>query len=55
MQYINIVEILGLQDNKFFRILIGSVFDISDIISYGVGCLLLGVYEFIKAKKQNQK
>lgn len=55
MQYINIVEILGLQDNKFFRILIGSVFDVSDILSYGVGCLLLGIYEFLKVKKSKSK
>lgn len=50
LQYFNIVQILGLQNNTFLRILIGSVFDIKDIICYGVGCILLGVYEFFIRK-----
>ena len=50
MQYLNIVEVLGLQDNKFFNILIGTVFDWSDIISYGAGCILLGIYEMMRNK-----
>lgn len=41
MQYINIVKLLGLQDNKFFSVLVGTTFDIKDIICYGVGCLLI--------------
>ena len=45
LQYFEIVKILGLQDNAFFRTLIGSVFDIKDIVCYGVGCVILGVYE----------
>lgn len=40
MQYFNIVEVLGLADNRFFSILIGSVFDVKDIVCYGVGCLM---------------
>ena len=50
MQYLHIVERLGLQDHTFFRILIGMVFDWSDILSYGVGCMLLGVYEAGKSR-----
>ncbi|MCI8532429.1 MAG: DUF2809 domain-containing protein [Lachnospiraceae bacterium] len=50
MQYLHIVERLGLQDHTFFRILIGMVFDWSDILSYGVGCMLLGVYEAVKSR-----
>ena len=56
MQYLHIVEVLGLQDNPFFSIILGTVFDWSDILSYGIGCILLGVYDVIKAachKKQN--
>ena len=41
LQYINIVKILGLEDNKFLSILIGSTFDIKDIICYGVGCVII--------------
>lgn len=50
MQYLHIVERLGLQDHTFFRILMGMVFDWSDILSYGVGCMLLGVYEAVKSR-----
>ncbi len=41
MQYFRIVEVLGLQDNRFFSVLIGSVFDMKDIICYAVGCTLI--------------
>lgn len=45
LQYFRIVEILGLEDNRFMCILIGSVFDIKDIACYLVGCTILAVYE----------
>lgn len=45
LQLFNIVDVLGLGDSRFFRILIGSVFDIKDVICYAVGCLVLGGYE----------
>lgn len=53
LQYFHIVERLGLQNNTILRILIGSTFDIKDIICYGVGCALLMGYEkiFFKEKK----
>ena len=50
MQGVNIVELLGLQDNHFISILIGTTFDIKDIICYAVGCLLCGVWEVWKWK-----
>lgn len=50
LQYFNIVEILGLENNTFFSLLIGSVFDIKDIGCYGVGCLILGMIEIINSK-----
>ncbi len=43
MQYINVVKLLGLQDNRFFSVLIGTTFDIKDIVCYGVGCLLIAI------------
>lgn len=43
MQYINVVKLLGLQDNKFFSVLIGTTFDIKDIICYGIGCLMIAI------------
>lgn len=54
LQLFNIVDVLGLGDIRFFRILIGSVFDITDIICYAVGCIILGVYE-IRRQQCQQK
>ena len=45
LQGIHIVNILGVADNEFLRILIGDSFDIRDIFCYGAGCILLGIYE----------
>ena len=50
LQYFRIVEVLGLSDNRILSVVIGSVFDWKDIVCYGVGCVVLGVYEFIKEK-----
>lgn len=41
LQLANIVEILGVENNRFLKILIGSVFDIKDIVCYAVGCVIL--------------
>lgn len=50
LQLANIVEILGVADNKFLKILIGSVFDIKDIVCYAVGCVILCMYEWVRAR-----
>ncbi|EGT3615998.1 DUF2809 domain-containing protein [Clostridium perfringens] len=47
LQYFKIVELLHLQDSRFFTILIGTSFDIKDILCYLVGCLILVFWEFI--------
>lgn len=46
LQYFKLVELLGLENNMVLRVLIGTVYDIKDILCYGVGCLLLGIYEW---------
>lgn len=46
LQYFNLVELLGLSDNRFMRILLGSVFDIKDIVCYGVGCVILQIGQY---------
>lgn len=51
LQWFHIVDILGLTDNKFFSVLIGGVFDVKDIFCYGVGCILLGGYEYLTSTK----
>ena len=50
LQAVNIVEWLGLSNNRIFSILIGSTFDFKDIICYAVGCVLLGGYEVLNRK-----
>ena len=51
LQYFQIVKLLGLQDNHLFSVLMGTVFDLKDIICYAVGCTMLGVYEYCKSKR----
>ena len=55
LQLFHLVDLLGLGDNRFFRVLIGSVFDIRDILCYCVGCVLLGVYEYVLYKCGHKK
>ncbi len=50
LQYFRIVELLGLQGNRFFSVLIGSVFDMKDILCYAVGCTLIVVGQMIYKK-----
>ncbi|MBP5774287.1 MAG: DUF2809 domain-containing protein [Clostridiales bacterium] len=51
LQYLKIVEVLGLQDNAFMSTVIGTSFDIRDILCYFVGCAFCGVWEFIRYRK----
>lgn len=41
LQYFNIVELLGVQDNVFLRTIIGTSFDVKDILCYAAGCVLI--------------
>lgn len=41
LQGINIIDILGLGDITFLKILLGTNFDIKDILCYLVGCVIL--------------
>lgn len=47
LQYFRIAEVLGLSDNRVLSVVIGSVFDLKDIVCYGVGCGLLEAYEWL--------
>lgn len=56
LQMFDYVSLLGLGESRFFRILLGSVFDIKDVLCYAVGCILLGVFEIIRMlKNKNEK
>lgn len=41
LQYFNIVELLGLSNNRFLSTLIGTTFDVKDILCYLIGCIIL--------------
>ncbi len=47
LQFFHIVDILGLGGSAFFRTLIGGTFDMKDIVCYGIGCIILGVWEWM--------
>lgn len=51
LQYFNLVDRLGVSGNTFMRILLGSVFDVKDILCYGAGCVILGVIEWRRRVK----
>ena len=46
LQYARVVEWLGLSESRFFSTLIGTTFDWKDMVCYGTGCLVTGVYEY---------
>jgi len=54
LQYFHLAELLGIT-NPVLRILLGSVFDVKDILCYGVGCCFLAVYEWLRYVKQQKR
>ena len=54
LQYINIVDILGLGNITFFRVLIGTSFSVIDLVCYSAGTAvtLLAIFTHSKYKKQ---
>jgi hypothetical protein len=48
LQYFHLVQVLGLQDHRFWRIVIGSTFDLKDIGCYGAGCILIGICSYFR-------
>lgn len=55
LQYIHILRRLGLGENPFFRILLGSVFDWADVLCYLVGGSLAAVAEAVMRKARNRE
>jgi len=51
LQLIRIVEVLGLQDNRLMSTIIGTSFDIRDILCYFVGCAICGIWEYLRYRK----
>ena len=50
LQYFNFVEIIGLQDNKLARIVIGTSFSWWDILFYTLGILFVILVEKLALK-----
>lgn len=51
LQYFNYVTLLGLQKNKILSVMLGSSFDMKDIVCYALGCLILLVAEAIDMQR----
>ncbi|MEM7374625.1 MAG: DUF2809 domain-containing protein [Bacteroidota bacterium] len=51
MQYFHIVEILGLEQNRLARIVIGTSFSWGDIVAYTIGVLCIVFAEFLIERK----
>jgi hypothetical protein len=45
LQYLSLVDRLGLRSNKVLSTIIGTTFDWKDILAYGIGCALLWLWE----------
>lgn len=50
-QYFGLIYLLGLGDNRFFRVAIGTTFDPWDIVMYAVGCGLIAAYDIWRVKR----
>ena len=46
-QYFHLVHLLGMEDNRVVNILLGGVFDLTDIVYYGIGCQLVWGVPFL--------
>lgn len=49
-QYLCLADRLGITD-PILRTILGSVYDTADIACYGIGCLFLAAYEWVRRKR----
>lgn len=49
-QYLGLTDRLGIT-NPILRIALGSVYDTTDIVCYGIGCAFLAAYEWVRRKR----
>lgn len=52
LQYINILKLLNLDNILILKIIIGSTFDIKDIICYFVGMIILFLWQKISSRQK---
>lgn len=55
LQYLKFIEIIGLQDSRFFSTLLGTSFSWFDILSYLGGAVPLIIFEIIERHGKNKK
>ena len=54
-QYFDFVKLLGLDDNVFISTLLGRTFSVTDLICYGVGCVLFTIFDYIIKRKSEKR
>ena len=51
-QYFNMVKLLGLENSRFFSVLLGTTFSAEDLVCYAVGCgIFAGIDNLIKPNR----
>jgi hypothetical protein len=51
LQYLNLVDRLGLRQNQPMAVIIGTVFDWKDILAYAIGCTIVLWWEISTLKR----
>ncbi len=52
LQLVNILEMFNLQNNHLVKLILGSTFQISDVVAYTLGILTVIIFE-LKLKNEN--
>lgn len=55
LQLFSFVNWVGLENSRFFRILIGSVFDWADIICYFAGTVFTSLWEYLRIRSMKKE
>lgn len=50
MQFLHIAEVLGVENNLFFRLVFGSVFDVMDLVAYTIGASISLIMDTVISK-----
>lgn len=53
-QYFDMVSVIGLSENRFFSILLGSTFSAADLFCYAIGCIVFALFECAAVKKNKK-
>lgn len=53
-QYIKLVSLLGLENNRFFSVLLGTSFSWTDIACYALGTVPVALHDMLTAKRKTE-